>query len=111
MGIIADNESRRRGAAIERAAVSMTRVLTEVDSAQRQSKLSTSIAINDFTIDMEKAYVRVALSEAHEKFMADVVRCGLEKITAAQSAEVDIQNKLTDIIHELKGVVGSDVSQ
>ncbi len=110
MGIIAENESRRRGEAIERAAVSITKMLAEVDSAQRQSKVSTALAINDFTGDMEKAYIRVALSEAHERFMADVVRRGLEKVADAQSAEVDVQDKLTGIIHELKGIVGTDVA-
>jgi len=42
-------------------------MLAEVDSAQRQTKMSTAIAINDFTGDMEKAYVRVALSDTHER--------------------------------------------
>jgi DNA-binding response OmpR family regulator len=110
MGIIAENESRRRGEAIERAAVSITKMLAQVDAAQRQSKISTSVAINEFTGDMEKAYIRVALSEAHEKFMIDVVKSGLEKITNAQSAEIDVQDKLTGIIHELKGIVGGGIS-
>ena len=110
VGIIAENESKRRGEAIERAAVSITKMLEEVDSAQRQSKVSTALAINEFTGEMEKAYIRVALSDSHEKFMADVVKDGLEKITNAQSAEVDVQNKLTNIIHELRGIVGTDVS-
>ena len=77
-GIIAENESKRRGEAIERAAVSITKMLAEVDAAQRQSKLLTTLAVNDFTGEMEKAYIRVALSDSHERFMADVVHAGVE---------------------------------
>ena len=52
----------------------------------------------------------MALSEAHENFMADVVSKGLEKIIHAQSAEIDVQDKLTGIIRELKGIIGGGVS-
>jgi CheY-like chemotaxis protein len=107
-GIVAENESRKRGAAIEKAATSITKMLAEVDHAQRQSRISTSMAINDFTGDMEKAYIRVALSDTHEKFMADVVKDGMEKILNSQLAEVDIQNNLTNIIKELKVLAGID---
>ena len=107
-GIVAENESRQRGAAIEKAATSITKMLSEVDYAQRQSRIATSMAINDFTGDMEKAYIRVALSDAHEKFMADVVKDGMEKILNSQLAEVDIQNNLTNIIKELKVLAGMD---
>ncbi|MBI3903859.1 MAG: response regulator [Nitrosomonadales bacterium] len=107
-GIAAENESRWRGAAIERAVVNITKMLAEVDAAQRQSKLSTAMAINEFTGDMERAYICVALSNAHEDFMVGVVKDGLGKILNAQSAEVDVQNKLTGIIRELKDIAGTD---
>ena len=107
-GIVAENESRKRGNAIERTSASITDMLAEIDSAQRQSRISTAMAINQFTGAMEKAYIRVALSDAHEKFMADVVKEGMEKILNSQSAEVDIQNKLTGIINELKCLAGTD---
>jgi len=110
MSLIAENESRRRGAAIERTVISMTKMLTEIDLAQRHSKMSTSMAINDFTVEMEKSYVHVSLSETHEKFLANVVRRGLEKISTAQSAEVDIQNQLTGIIQDLKDIVRADTT-
>lgn len=105
-GIVAEQESKQRGDAIERATVSITKMLAEIDSAQRKSKLSTSVAISDFIEDMGNAYIRVALSDTHERFMADVVKSGMEKIMDAQWAEVDVQDKLTGIILELKSIVG-----
>lgn len=105
-GIIAEAESRRRGEAIEKAAISITKMLAEVDQAQRQSKITTSMAINDFTEAMEKAYIRVALSDTHERYMADIVKTGMDNIDHAQSAEIDIQNKLTGVIKELQSITG-----
>lgn len=107
-GIAAENESQRRGAAIERAVTNITKMLAEVDAAQRQGKVSTAMALNEFTGDMERAYICVALCDAHEEFMAGVVKEGLEKILNAQSAEVDVQNKLTGIIKELNDIAGTD---
>jgi CheY-like chemotaxis protein len=105
-GIIAENESARRGTGIGHAIASIIKMLADIDSAQRQSKASTAMAIGEFTGDMEKAYVRVALSDAHEKFMAGVVQGGIEKITQAQLAEVDIQDRLSGIVMELKAITG-----
>lgn len=64
------------------------------------------MAINDFTEAMEKAYIRVALSDTHERYMADIVKTGMDNIDHAQSAEIDIQNKLTGVIKELQSITG-----
>jgi len=107
-GIIAENESRQRGLAIERAAEHITQTLAEIDLAQRHGRIATGIAIHDFNDDLEKAYICVALSETHEAFMSDVVKNGLEKILNAQAAEVDIQDKFTGIIKELKSITAEN---
>ena len=103
--IIAENESRQRGEAIEHAAISVTKMLAEVDHAQRQSKLSTSMAVYEFTEELGKAYVRIALTDEQERFMADIIKTGLGKIADTHSEEIDIQNNLTKIINELKSII------
>ncbi len=111
-GIIAENKTKRlgaaveRGAAIERAVTNITRTLVEVDAAQRQRQVSTARIVNEFTYEMEMAYLRVGLSDSHEKFMTGVLQSGIDKILEAQSKEVDIQDKMTSIIRELKDIAG-----
>jgi DNA-binding response OmpR family regulator len=103
-GIIAENESRQRAVLIEQAVTNITKTLAEIDYAQRHGQIKTGIAINEFTDDMENAYIRVAISETQESFMSDVVKNGLEKILNTQSAEFDIQDKFTNIIKALNSL-------
>lgn len=104
-GIKAANESRQRGEAIERAVGRITGTLKEIDSAQRQSHVGTRIAFSALIDRIEKALISVALTESQDKFLSAIVRDGIEKIINAQSSEVDIQDKLTTIINELKGML------
>lgn len=105
LGIEAVNESRQRGKAIERAVESITETLKEIDSTQRQRQVETKIAFSALIDKIEKAIIKVAPTEAHEKFLIDVVRNGIEGIMYAKTSEFDIQDKLTTIISELKGMV------
>lgn len=105
--MLAGIESQRRGKAIEQAIKRITETLSEIDSAQRQSRIATGMEVNNFTDKMEQAYISVALSESQETFMAKIVSEGLDSILNAQSAEIDVQDKLTTIIHELKAISGS----
>lgn len=105
--MLAGIESQRRGKAIEQAIKRITETLSEIDSAQRQSRIATGMEVNNFTDKMEQAYISVALSEPQETFMAKIVSEGLDSILNAQSAEIDVQDKLTTIIHELKAISGS----
>lgn len=107
--MLAGIESQRRGKAIEQAIKHITETLSEIDSAQRQSRIATGMEVNNFTDKMEQAYISVALSESQETFMAKIVSEGLDSILNAQSAEIDLQNKLTTIIHELKAISGSNI--
>lgn len=105
LGIKAVNESRQRGKAIERAVESITETLKAIDSAQRQSQVATKLAFSALIDQIEKAIIKVAPTEAHEKFLIDIVRNGIEKIMYAETSEFDIQDKLTTIICELKGMM------
>lgn len=98
--------SRQRGEAIERAGLRITETLKEIDAAQRQRLVETRIAFSALTDKIEKALIRVGLTESQDKFLAGIVRDGIEEIINAHSSEIDIQNKLTAIINELKGLLG-----
>lgn len=101
-GIKAVNESRQRGEAIERAAGRIAEALKEIDSAQRQSLVGTRVAFSDLIDKIEKAMLSTAMTESQERFLSAIVRDGVEEIINAQAGEIDIQNKLTTIINELK---------
>jgi len=104
-GIKAVNESRQRGEAIERAVGRITETLKEIDSAQRNSQVGARIAFSALIDQIEKALISVAMTESQEKFLSAIVRDGIEEIINAQSSEIDIQDKLTTIINELKGML------
>ena len=104
-GIKAVNESRQRGEVIERAVGRIAETLKAIDSAQRQSHVETRIAFSTLTDRIEKALISIALTESQDKFLAGIVRDGIEEIINAQSSEIDIQDKLTTIINELKSML------
>lgn len=105
LGIKAINESHQRGKAIEHAVESITATLKEIDSSQRQSQVEKKIAFSALIDKIEKAIIKVAPTEAQEKFLSDFVRNGIEGIMYAKTSEFDIQDKLTTIISELKRIL------
>jgi len=101
-GIVAENESKRRGLAIERMIKHVTTALNEIDSTQRQNKLEMRLAFSAMTDEMEKALLRTALTNEQEDLLSSIVSNGIDEIINVQSAEADLQNKLTGIIHEMR---------
>jgi CheY-like chemotaxis protein len=103
-GIVAENESRRRGVAIERMIERATAALNEIDSTQRHNRMGVRMAFSALTDEMDKALLRVALTKEQEEFLSAIVTSGIEEIISVQSAETDLQNKLTAIIEEMKAI-------
>lgn len=104
-GITALFESTRRREVIERSIVHITETLQEIDSSQRRSRMETRLAFNELTDRFEHALARVALTQAQDEFLSDILRNGIEAIINAQSGESELQNKLTAIVNELKEMV------
>lgn len=100
--------ARRRSAGIGHVIDRVIATLGEVDAAQRQSRIATQLAVDAFNGRMVEAYASVALSEAQEDMMAVVVGVGLNAILDAQSAELDLQDRLSSIIAELKEIAAAD---
>lgn len=103
-GIVAENESRRRGIAIERMIERVTGALNEIDSSQRQSRMEIRVAFSALTDEMEKALLRVALTREQEDLLSSIVTDGIEGIINVQSTEADLQNKLSGIIQEMEQI-------
>lgn len=97
--------SRRRDDGIRHVIDEIVGTLGEIDAAQRQSRTDTQLAIDSFNSRMVEAYAVVALSGSQEDMMNGVVATGLEAILDAQSAEIDLQDRLSTIIAELRGIV------
>ena len=105
--IAAAEESRRRGATIERAVSRITTALADIDRAQRQNQVATRLAVESVTQQMETAYVSVALSPAQEDYMAGILRQGIDRLLNTQTGVFGLQNQLSSIVHELKGMSAS----
>lgn len=106
-GILAENESRRRGVTIERMIERVGEALYGIDAAQRQSRMEARMAFSALTDRMENALLNVALTREQEEFLSSIVVGGIEDIINVQSAEADLQNRLTAIVHELEAVSGA----
>jgi len=103
-GIVAENESKRRGLAIELMIKHVSTALNEIDSTQRHNKLEMRLAFSAMTDEMEKALLRTALTNEQEDLLSSIVSNGIDDIINVQSAEADLQNKLTAIIHEMREI-------
>lgn len=106
-GIEAAIESQKRGKAIELVASRISEALNDIDSHQRQSRTETMLAFAALNDDVEKALLRLALTQSQDEYLSAIIREGTERIMEAQYAETNIQNKLTAIISELKEVSGA----
>ena len=104
-GIKAAHESKLRSDAIEHAMVRVTETLKIIDTAQRQRKMETRMSFSVLIDRIEKALIMVAMTETQERFVSNIVRDGIEEIIISETSEIDIQDKLTTIINELKGLL------
>ncbi|HEX5804351.1 MAG TPA: response regulator [Azospira sp.] len=103
--LIADSRTRLRGERIAAAVQRITSALTSIDQDQRHTRVATSMAIQDLTTKLERAYVSLALTETQEEFIATICSEGIAKVLEAQMAESSQQDKMTAIVHELEGML------
>ena len=94
-----------RDQVIKNAITQGSRTLDRVDESQREVRFATSLALQNMTDQLEKAYIKVALSESQEIFMANIVSNGIDSVRAAFLPETDVQLQLTNVINELKTVM------
>jgi CheY-like chemotaxis protein len=104
-GLIAEKESGRRGEAIERMIVRIASTLNEIDVSQRRNRMEIRAAFAALTDRMGAAFLRMGLTSEHEDMLCALVSEGIEEVVALQSADAELQNKLTDIIGEMKAAL------
>jgi len=103
--LIADARTRSRGEQIAAAVQRITHSLNDIDQDQRHTRVATSLAIQDLTTRLERAYVNLSLTEAQEEYIANICSEGVAKVLEAQLAESSQQDKMTSIVHELEGML------
>jgi hypothetical protein len=104
-GLIAENESGRRGEAIERMIGRIAATLNEIDVSQRRNHMEVRAAFAALTDRMGTAFLRMGLTSEHEDMLCALVSEGIEEVVALQSSDAELQNKLTDIIGEMKAAL------
>lgn len=105
LGLISEGQSRVRGAVIERTTERILNLLREIDAAQRQNRLEIRVASTDLIEDMNKGLGEVALTNQQEDYLSSIVVKGIEKIINIQSAEADMQDRLSGIVLDLKAIL------
>jgi CheY-like chemotaxis protein len=100
------SESERRGRTIAYAIKEMTRALQDIDRAQREAHVATGIAAAAMTTRLEHAYVEAGLSEKQEDLLTRTVQEGIENVLSVQEAGIDVQDRLTAAIAEMKAALG-----
>lgn len=101
-GIIAENESRRRGEAIERMIVRVNKTLGEIDATQRRNRMEMRMEFAALTDRLGAALLQVSLTLGQEDYLCGIVSNGIEKIINVQTTEVELQNQLTALIGEMR---------
>ena len=104
-GILAMQASNRRGIAIEQTIGRIGEALRAIDADQRQSQINTRFAVDDAIHQFDRALLSVALSEAQETYLSNIIKQGLENILNSQSNAIDLQDKLTTMTRELNSVL------
>ncbi len=103
--LITEEKSHHRSERIAAAVQRITTALSELDREQRHTRVATSLAVQDMTTRLERAYVSLALTETQEEFLAAICSEGVAKVLEAQMAESGQQDKMTAIVHELEGML------
>lgn len=100
--------AQQRKAALGRIADRLIATLADIDTAQRQSRTATQLAVEDFNSRLLRAFGSLALSEGQENMVAGIAAAALDRVVEAQSSEIDLQDRLSSIIGELKDIAAAE---
>lgn len=101
-GLLSMQESKRRGETIENIVIRISDALRDIDADQRQGRIRTTLAVDEAMQECENALIRVALSDSQESYLVKTIKQGFDRISNSQSNEIDLQDRLTVIVAELK---------
>lgn len=103
--LIAETRARQRSERIAAAVEHITAALGEIDDQMRHTRISTGIAVQELTTELERAYISLALTEPQEELISNICSEGTAKVLAAQMAETGQQDRMTAIIRELQDML------
>lgn len=90
--------------ALDMVVKDLTKTLAEIDEGQRQSCASINLAINNLNDSIARAFLSLGLTESQEDFLARLIRENVDSILAAESCGLDVQDRMSALIQELKGL-------
>lgn len=96
------------GNALNGVVEKLTTTLAEIDTAQRQSRMAINLGFNAFNDEVDRAYISLGLTDTQEQFMSQIIRTGIDNIINTESASLDVQDKLSSLIKELKNLSGNE---
>lgn len=100
--LISSARTQQRGELLASSVDQITKTLQEIDQELRHSRAATSLAVQDLTTQLERAYVQLALSDKQEELLAGIASAGITKVMDAQMAESGQQDKMTAVVRELQ---------
>ncbi len=106
--IVSAAESKQRGDTIGQTLTEITDALKEIDLAQRNSRMATNLAVSAMSENIGHALLSVALSEAQEDYLTGVIRAGVESILDTHSSELNLQDRLSRVIRDLKAACSDE---
>ncbi len=91
-----------RGLGIERALQQTSQALIYIQDSERDMQTGATLALQDMTDQLERAYLSSALTEAQERYLAEIVSNGIENLRKVMRAGEEVLPLLTAAIDELK---------
>lgn len=102
LALIATTDSSRKDNVIDGAVAQATRMLGDIDVAQRKNRADTSEVINGLTEAFAKAVGQTDLIESQEIMLKDLVQGYVDRLYEVTSRDWDAQEHLTQIIARLQ---------
>lgn len=96
------DESEQRRRTIAYAVREISQTLQDIDDSQRQGHVATGLAAAAMTSRMEHAYISAGLGEQQENLLSRTVQDGIDSILNAQREGINLQDRLTAVVREMK---------
>lgn len=90
------------GNALNQVVEKLMVTLAGIDEAQRQSRAAVNLGFEALNDEVDRAYISLGLSDVQEQFLSQTIRGGIDRILSAESAGLEVQNRLSSLIQELK---------
>lgn len=89
-------------ATLNRVTDNLAETLAGIDSAQRESHAHINLRLNALNDDIDRMMITLGLTETQEQLLSQTIRTGIDEILNHESTGVQVQNRLSTLIHELQ---------